>query len=177
MLRKKCVVDGFISRFACPLEIHTDQGKNFDGKLFTSVFKLLKLTKTRTTPYRPCSNRQVERYNRTLLQLIRCFLSGNQKSQDQHLQQLAGAIRSTVNLRTGFTPNMMMLGREILLPVDLMLGVDKEKLNTSSAEYVDRLRKMLQKVHTLASEILLSTQMSQKRDYDLKQFTPMKLGT
>ena len=164
----KCVVDGFISRFGCPLEIHTDQGKNFDGKLFASVCELLQITKTRSTPYRPCSNGQVECYNRTLLQLIRCFLSGNQKSWDEHLQQLAGAIRSTVNRSTGFTPNMMMLGREVLLPVDLMLGVDKEQLNTNSAEYVERLRKTLQKVHTLARETLLSTQMRQKRDYDLK---------
>ena len=38
----KCVADGFISRFGCPLEIHTDQGKNFDGKLFLSVCELLK---------------------------------------------------------------------------------------------------------------------------------------
>ena len=164
----KCVVDGFISRFGCPLEIHTDQGKNFDGKLFASVCEFLQITKPRTTPYRPCSNGQVEHYNRTLLQLIRCFLSGNQKSWDQHLQQLAGAICSTVNRSTGFTPNMMMLGREVLLPVDLMLGADEKQLNTNSAEYVDRLRKMLQKVHTLARETLLSTQMRQKRDYDLK---------
>ena len=121
----KYVVDGFISRFGCPLEIHTDQGKNFDGKLFTSMCELLQITKTRTTPYRPCSNGQVEHYNRTLLQLIRCFLSGNQKSWDQHLQQLAGAIHSTVNRSTEFTPNMMMLGREVLLSVDLMLGLTK----------------------------------------------------
>ena len=72
----KCAVDGFISRFGSPLEIHTDQGKNFDGKLFTSVCDLLQIVKTRTKPYRPCS--MVERYNRTILQLIRCFLRGNQ---------------------------------------------------------------------------------------------------
>ena len=65
----KCMVDGFISRF----EIHTDQGKNFDGKLFASICELLQIAKTRTTPYRPCSKGQAERYNITLLQLIRCF--------------------------------------------------------------------------------------------------------
>ena len=113
-LTAKAVVDGFISRFGCPLEIHTDQGRNFNGKLFLSVRELLEVTKTRTTLYRPCSNGQVERYNRTLLQLIRCFLKGNQKHWDDHLQQLAGAIRSTVNRSTGFTPNMM-LGREDLI--------------------------------------------------------------
>ena len=74
----KCVVDGFIARFGCPLEIHTDQGKNFDGRLFASVCELLQIAKTRTTPYHPSSNGQVERYNRTLLQLIRCFLTGDQ---------------------------------------------------------------------------------------------------
>ena len=55
----RCMVDGFISRLGCPVEIHTDQGKNFDGKLFATVCDLLQITKTRTTPYRPCSNGQV----------------------------------------------------------------------------------------------------------------------
>ena len=68
----RCMVDVFISSLGCPVEIHTDQGKNFDAKLFATVCDLLQITKTRTTPYRPCSNGQVERYNRTLLQLIRC---------------------------------------------------------------------------------------------------------
>ena len=81
----KCMVDGFISRFGCPIEIHTDQGKNFDGKLFASVCELLQIAKTKTTPYRPCSNGQVERYNRTVLQLIRCFLKRNQQNWDEPL--------------------------------------------------------------------------------------------
>ena len=38
---EKCMIDGFISRFGCPIEIHTDQGKNFDGKLFASICELL----------------------------------------------------------------------------------------------------------------------------------------
>ena len=91
-LTTKAVVDGFISRFGCLLEIHMDQGRNFDGKLFSSVCELLEITKKRTTPYCSCSNCQVECYIRTLLQLIRCFLKGNQKHWDDHLQQLAGAM-------------------------------------------------------------------------------------
>ena len=163
----KCVVDGFISRFGCPLEIHTDQGKNFDGKLFTSVCDLLQIVKTRTTPYRPRSNGQVERYNRTILQLIRCFLRGNQQTWDEHLQQLAGAIRSTINRNIGFTPNLMMLGREVMLPIDLMIGGLEQKYD-SAAEYVVKLKTILKQVHTLARDTLESSQMRQKRDYDLK---------
>ena len=68
------VVKGFISRFGCPLEIHSDQGSEFDSALFKSVCNLLEITKTRTTPYRPPANGQMERYNRTLLQVIRCYI-------------------------------------------------------------------------------------------------------
>ena len=167
-LTAKQVVDGFISRFGCPLEIHTDQGKNFDGKLFHAVCELLQVTKTRTTPYRPCSNGQVERYNRTLLQLMRCFLKGNQTYWDEHLQQLAGAIRSTVNRSTGFTPNMMMLGREVILPIDLMVKDIHEVAEEVPAEYVTRLKKTLMQAHDLARERLNSYQLRQRKDYDMK---------
>ncbi|KAG1941073.1 interleukin-1 receptor accessory protein-like 1-A [Pimephales promelas] len=70
---KRLVFD-FISRFGAPLEIHTDQGRNFESSLFMEVCRLLQVTKTRTTPYHPASNGQVERFNRTLLQMIRCYV-------------------------------------------------------------------------------------------------------
>ena len=93
----RAAIDNFFSRFGYPLQIHTDQGKNFDGNLFQQMCSLLQITKTRTTPYRPCSNGQVERYNCLLLQLIRCYISTMQRTWDEDLQLLAGAIRAMKN--------------------------------------------------------------------------------
>ena len=101
----------FIVTFGCPFEVHTDQGKNFISKLFESLCKSLQVAKTRTTPYHPASNGQVERVNRTLLQMIRCYIEGKTEQWDRDLPLLAMAIRATVNSSTGFTPNMLMLGR------------------------------------------------------------------
>ena len=51
---------------------------------------LYRITKTHTTPYRPCSNGQVECYNCLLLQIVRCYLHAKDKTWDQDLQLLAG---------------------------------------------------------------------------------------
>ena len=52
----------------------------------------------------------MERYNRTLLQVIRCYMTAKQKTWDQDLEELTAAIRCIKNQQTQFTANMMMLG-------------------------------------------------------------------
>jgi hypothetical protein len=66
--------------------------------------ELLHIHKSRTTPYRPSANGQVERCNRTLMATVRCFIGKNQRSWDKNIPQLAGALRSSVNRSTGYTP-------------------------------------------------------------------------
>ena len=51
---------------------------------------------------------------------VRCFVSKSQNQWDLHLQQIAGALRASVNMHTGFTVNRLMLGREVNVPTDLM---------------------------------------------------------
>ena len=67
LLTAKKVLVHFIATVGFPLEIHTDQGRNFESKLFESLCELLEIANTRTTP-----NGQVERYNTMVLAMIRC---------------------------------------------------------------------------------------------------------
>ena len=120
-------INEFFSRFGYPFQIFTDQGRNFESSLFTNMCKLLQIHKSRTTSYRPSANGQVERFNRTLMDSIRCFVGKTRNQWDRYLRQIAGAMRSTVNRSTGFTPNMLMLGREINLPSDLMFPIKEKK--------------------------------------------------
>ena len=111
----KLVVDSFISRFGILTMIQTDQGANSTSALFQSVCDLLEMVKTRTSPYRPCSNGQIERYNHT-----RCHLKSSDKS-DEDLPLLTSAIRSLPNRQTRFLPNFLMLGREVTLLAALLV--------------------------------------------------------
>ena len=66
----KVLVSEFICRFGVPDSIHTDQGKNFEAKVIQEICHLLGVTKARTTPYHPQSDGLVERFNRTLLEML-----------------------------------------------------------------------------------------------------------
>ena len=162
----KSMVDRFISRFGTPRIIISDQGANFTSQLFLNVCKLLQITKNRTSPYRPSSNGQVERSNRTILQMIRCYTE-RQEEWDVNLQQIAAAIRATQHRQTGFTPNRMMLGREVASPLDLMLG-NHSNLDTNAEEYVVSLGDSIASCHAVARDQLKNTQKRQKKEYDMK---------
>ena len=165
----KAAIDNFFSRFGYPLQIFTDQGRNFESRLFTSVCKLLQIHKARTTPYRPSANGQVERFNRTLMDAVRCYIGKSQNQWDEYLPQIAGALRSTVNRSTGFTPNKLMLGREICQPADLVYPLPT-KDTIDPEDYCHQLRTALTEAHQTARDTLKATQKIQKRDYDVKLF-------
>ena len=86
-------------------------------------------------------------------------------SWDKDLEILTGAIRSLPNRQTGFTPNMMMFGREVSQPVELMFGSTVHE-GTSDPEYLCDLRHRLKKVHALARDKIKESQKCQKKYYD-----------
>lgn len=116
----RAAINEFFSRFGYPYEVFTDQGRNFESELFRKMCETLWMHKTRTTLYRPSGNGQVERYNRTLMDAVRCYIDGCPKSWDQYLGSLAGALRSAINRHTGYTANKLMLGREVNMPATIL---------------------------------------------------------
>ena len=117
--------------------------------------RLLEIRKTRTTPGNPHCNGLTERFNKTLVRMIKAYLKGEQTNWDRYLGCLAGAYRATIQESTGLTPNLLMLGREVRLPAEVMFGsVDSEFDLKSYGEYVDGLRKRMQQAHDVARKNL-----------------------
>jgi len=52
--------DGFFAQFGLPNQLHKDQGRNFESKLFYEMCQLTGVVKTRTTPFHPQMDKQRE---------------------------------------------------------------------------------------------------------------------
>ena len=164
-------VNDFFSRFGYPFEIFTDQGRNFQSQLFSSICELLHKHKTQSTPYRPSGNGQVERFNKTIMAAVRCFIDKKQGLWNKYLAQIAGAIRASVNKSTGFTPNRLVLGREVNLPADLVFPFPQQPNTNNLPEYVSELEQTLKQTHKMVRKVLKTTQKIMKKKIRVEGFS------
>ena len=142
-----------ISRWGCPYSIHSDQGRTYESRVFRELCRMLEVRKNRTSVRNSRGNGQVERFNRTLLCMIRAYLCGEQHEWDLHLGCLAGAYRATSNESTMMTPNLLTMGREVHLPGMLVFGSTNSYGGediTTYVEYVDVLRAGMQHAYVIA---------------------------
>lgn len=161
------VVTEFFCRFGFPKQIHSDQGREFESELFSVLCEKVGIDKTRTTPYRPQSDGLVERMNRTLLQMLSSYANQNRDNWDDNIPYVLTAYRSTIQESTGCSPNSIMLGRDIVSPVDLIIGNPPSTPSPPCpVEYVEWLQVVLADTYNFVSENLRQAAVKQKKYYD-----------
>ena len=97
--------------------------------------------------------------------MLRGKLKGNQEDWDLQLQPCMMAYRSSVHESTGETPNMLMLGREIEVPLDVITKSAPDTLPLTT-EYAMALQQRLAGAHEVARQHLGKAAERQKRNYD-----------
>jgi len=161
----QALYNGFFSRFGFPRQLHSDQGKNFESKLFSEICKLTGITKTRTTPFHPRSDGQTERMNRTILQMLRACIHDNPSSWPDRITAILSAYRMTIHKTTGLTPNKAMLGREVLLPVALLAKPPDEPVEITTS-FAHTFRDNMRQAHEQIRHSTSSVAKTQKTYFD-----------
>ena len=72
------------SIFGHPEILHSDQGRNFESSILAQTLQAFGVHKSRTTAYHPQGDGMVERFNRSLLQLLRAYVD-TQSDWEQYL--------------------------------------------------------------------------------------------
>ena len=141
------------SRTGIPLELLSDQGAQFIGKVTSQLCKSLRIEKLKTTPYHPETNGTVERLHGTLGSML-------SKAASQGLDWVGQipfalfALRAAPNRETGFSPFELAFGRRVRTPLDVLHQgwVDLEFKELDTDEWAGWLSDRLQVWHSIMKE-------------------------
>jgi transposase InsO family protein len=164
----KLITEEVICRFGTPGCIHSDQGRQYESLLFSEVCKHLQIRKTRTTPYHPQSDGMVERFNKTLATMLSSYVAENQKDWDDCIPYVMMAYRSSQHESTGYTPNMLMMGREASTPLDIAFEMPSSWKEVPRNEWVWVLLDRMEHAHALVRRHSEGAILRQKHYHDMK---------
>ena len=118
---KKLTEEMFL-RFSPPDQLHSDQSRQFESNLVTEVCKLLGICKTRTTPYHSQGDGLVERFKRTLVDMLAITAKDNPFDWENHVCAICMAYNTSAQTTTGYSPFYLMFGRQAKIPIDITLA-------------------------------------------------------
>ena len=123
---------------------------------------------THTTPYHPMGNVITERFNRTLLPMLRCLNQDQKQDWKSHLVSMTHAYNSTVHDSTGQSPFYLMFGRQPRLAVDVLFKLHGQEHHTGYQGYVKKLKDSLEQAYRAASAAVAKASQKGKELYDLR---------
>ena len=166
------VAEGLVEIFSktgIPLQLVSDQGTQFVGKVVRQLCKCLHIEKINTTPYHPEGNGVVERLHGTLVPMLT-------KASSQGLDWVGQvpfalfALRSAPNRDTLYSPFELVYGRQVRTPLDILhqgwVEVDFEEMNTS--EWADWLVDRLECWHEVMRQRNMVASKKRKELFDKK---------
>ena len=160
----QCIVNGWMARFGCPFTILSDQGSEFESRLFKSLSDMLQVNKLRTTTYHPRTDGMVERSNRTIIDVLSKYCDG-EPDWDLKIPLVLFAIRTSDHSTTGFSPFNLVYGREARIPWDIAYG-PAPHTPIPREHWVAERKEHMAKVFKMVREVTSKKQLQQKQYFD-----------
>ncbi|XP_011673856.1 uncharacterized protein LOC105442898 [Strongylocentrotus purpuratus] len=166
-------VNQFVCRCGVPTVLHTDQGQNFASAVFREIRSVFGIEKTWTMPYNPKSDELIERFNRTLFTIVSIAIESTrrQRNCNEKLPLALFTYHLSPQELTGQTANLLMLTRELHLPIKLSADLcndDRELDRGLDTDHAENLRNKMSLAHERARENKSESFRKQKEVCDRK---------
>ena len=171
--------DNVFRRFGAATRFISDRGHEFLNEFSTRLNACFNTQLSRTSSYCPSTNGQVERYNRSILNKLRCMMTPTSDQETvirdnwaTYIPLLEFTLNSNTHAGTKFSPFFMNHGREMYFPTDF----DKSLLLDPSNQSVTSRLQNIQTARLDAQEFLDSYQTkkitSAQRRFKRHNFQP-----
>jgi hypothetical protein len=154
-----------IPRYGVFNDLITDQGTQFVSCSFKKFCTDLGIHCRITSPYHPMTDGMVERTNRTLLNMLRTYVSENQTDWPDHLSLLLYSYRTAVHESIKVSPAEALQSHRLRLPIDLSVPPTVFSINQSSPS-VDLLMERMSKIRAGIRDNAAQSLEKRKKDYN-----------
>ena len=159
----RCLFHKIITKYGAPQHVLTDRGTNFLSNLVKEICILFKIKQMRTTAYHPQTDGLVERFNRTLIDMLTCYVVDEPEQWERFLPYVTFAYNTAVQSTLQECPFFLFFGRLPVLPNDVKLNFKYEITGDDALMYT---KKWMQ-AQRLARKHLFKAQEKQKFNYNL----------
>lgn len=138
----KLVYNGWITRFGICQYLTSDQGRQFESRLFSELLKCMGVHRIRSSPYHPQSNGAIERWHRSAKVALRARL--NTTSWVDELPTVLLGLRTTLRSDSNLSAAELTYGRTLRLPGEFFVSSKSEATDpiTLVHELRDTIRKL-----------------------------------
>ena len=165
----RMLVQHVFSRWGLPTKISSDQGTHFTGHVVRELCKVLEIKQNFHISWHPQSGGAVERVNKTIMEVLKKFVSGVGRDWDLALPLVLMALRSTPHGTTGVSPHEIMTGRKMILPHHLVFAYPEAAGGYDSEyTYVSELQENLRHTFSFVRENIGTSARVNKNFYDRK---------
>ena len=128
-----------------------------------SLYEIMSVKCIRTSPYKPSSDRQVERTNRQILSILRKFTIDDPKKWSTNLQLATAATNSSTSESTQFTPFFLTHGVEMVSVLDLVLPQPNTCMTKSNKQAISHWSQSIERIRKYARKNIIDAKQKQKK--------------
>lgn len=150
--------DEIICRHGIPNEVVSDNGSQFVSRQFEEYMIKLGVKHNKTSIYHPAANGMDERFNGSLVKVIRNYIESNQTDWDAHIKWALFVHNTTRNESTMISPYALLYGFNARTPLNCCL---EEGISGDTNECAS-----LEDIRKAALHNMKSAQSIQKRNHD-----------
>ena len=110
-----------IHHFGVPRRIVHGNGPQFASQVFYRFCNKFRIQNIASTAYNPAANGLAEAFNKTIIKILKKFVSSSIRDWDEKLSECLWAYRTTVRTPTGCTPFSLVYGCEAVIPLEIQI--------------------------------------------------------
>ena len=154
------LITKIVCRHGCPRHLLSDRGGNFKSQLLEEVCTIMKSKHLFTSPYHPQTDGMVEKFNKTLVDLLRAQVNEKQHEWSYYIDPVLFSNNTSYHPSVKDTPFFLMFGRDPTLPIDILRQPPSPLTNLS--DYSKDHARKLAAARQLATQSLRSINESYK---------------